>query len=299
MSQHTNRKLADLAEHLVETGELPGVDDLPRGRPEVTARPGCYRAACLAQGSPCGACWSPGVPGSSAPPSVSALTEAGLEPVVLDSLRPDVHRDAGRPHAGRPRRRRRPRRRGPGPGPPRHRRRRPPGGEGRARRGHRRHGRLRVEQRPRDRGPASPLCRRGRDAASSRPAPWSSTARAATPAPPTALVPPGPRSVEALRRREFEPPCPVCGRRPHPGTGHRGRAARPAEHVCGDEGRAGAPRRVLGAGDRRGRGLAAVPQRLRTRDAARHPVRRRGRPLPLQPRPRRGAAGLRGRRPAP
>lgn len=31
MSQHTNRKLADLAEHLVETGELPGVDDLPRG----------------------------------------------------------------------------------------------------------------------------------------------------------------------------------------------------------------------------------------------------------------------------
>jgi GAF domain-containing protein len=30
MSQHTNRKLADLAEHLVETGELPGVDDLPR-----------------------------------------------------------------------------------------------------------------------------------------------------------------------------------------------------------------------------------------------------------------------------
>ena len=31
MSQHTNRKLADLAQHLVETGELPGVDDLPRG----------------------------------------------------------------------------------------------------------------------------------------------------------------------------------------------------------------------------------------------------------------------------
>jgi GAF domain-containing protein len=30
MSQHTNRKLADLAAHLVETGELPGVDDAPR-----------------------------------------------------------------------------------------------------------------------------------------------------------------------------------------------------------------------------------------------------------------------------
>ena len=29
-SQHTNRKLADLAAHLVETGELPGVDDVPR-----------------------------------------------------------------------------------------------------------------------------------------------------------------------------------------------------------------------------------------------------------------------------
>ncbi len=30
MSQHTNRKLADLAAHLVETGELPGVDDVRR-----------------------------------------------------------------------------------------------------------------------------------------------------------------------------------------------------------------------------------------------------------------------------
>jgi GAF domain-containing protein len=30
MSQHTNRKLADLAAHLVDTGELPGVDDQPR-----------------------------------------------------------------------------------------------------------------------------------------------------------------------------------------------------------------------------------------------------------------------------
>ena len=29
-SQHTNRKLADLAAHLVETGELTGVDDVPR-----------------------------------------------------------------------------------------------------------------------------------------------------------------------------------------------------------------------------------------------------------------------------
>ncbi len=31
------------------------------------------------------------------------------------------------------------------------------------------------------------------------------------------LVPPGPRSVEALRRKEFEPPCPVCGRALTPG----------------------------------------------------------------------------------
>ena len=30
--------------------------------------------------------------------AVSALTEAGLEVVVLDSLRPDVHHDSGRPH---------------------------------------------------------------------------------------------------------------------------------------------------------------------------------------------------------
>jgi len=31
------------------------------------------------------------------------------------------------------------------------------------------------------------------------------------------VVPPGPRSVEALRRREFEPPCPVCGAALTPG----------------------------------------------------------------------------------
>ena len=69
MSQHTNRKLADLAEHLVETGELPG---RRRPAPRLTrghGPPGCYRAACLAQGAPCGACWSPGAPASSAPPS--------------------------------------------------------------------------------------------------------------------------------------------------------------------------------------------------------------------------------------
>ena len=31
------------------------------------------------------------------------------------------------------------------------------------------------------------------------------------------VVPPGPRGVEALRRRDFEPPCPVCGRALIPG----------------------------------------------------------------------------------
>ena len=31
------------------------------------------------------------------------------------------------------------------------------------------------------------------------------------------VVPPGPRSIEALQRKEFEPPCPVCGRPLTPG----------------------------------------------------------------------------------
>lgn len=31
------------------------------------------------------------------------------------------------------------------------------------------------------------------------------------------VVPPGPRSVEALQRRDFEPPCPVCGKALEPG----------------------------------------------------------------------------------
>jgi dTDP-L-rhamnose 4-epimerase len=31
------------------------------------------------------------------------------------------------------------------------------------------------------------------------------------------VVPPGPRSVDALRRKEFEPPCPACGRALTPG----------------------------------------------------------------------------------
>ena len=49
-----------------------------------------------------------------------------------------------------------------------------------------------------------------------------------------------------------------------------------------------------GGGDR-----PAVPQRVRTSDAPRHPLRRRRQHLPIRGRPRGGTEGLRGRGPAP
>lgn len=39
LSQHTNRKLADLADHLVETGELPAVDQARARQPSLVRQP--------------------------------------------------------------------------------------------------------------------------------------------------------------------------------------------------------------------------------------------------------------------
>lgn len=145
---------------------------------------------------------------------VSALTEAGLEPVVLDSLRPDVHRD-----------------------------RTPPAG---VVVGDVRDAELLDRLLPgtdvvvhlaakvglgvdiadmddyvssNDLGTAV-LLRRCAAAGVARFVQASSMVvygEGRYTCPTHGLVPPGPRSVEALRRREFEPPCPVCGRALTPG----------------------------------------------------------------------------------
>ena len=78
----------------------------------------------------------------------------------------------------------------------------------------------------------------------------------------------------------------------------RGRAARPAQRLRRDQARAGAPVRRVRQRDGRPRDRAALPQRLRPADAARHAVRRRREHLPLRLRRRPRAARVRGRRSA-
>ena len=125
---------------------------------------------------------------------------------------------------------------------------------------------------------------------------WSSTARAATPAPSTATRCRRRGAAAALDAGDFENHCPVCGARARLGARRRGRPARPAQLVRRQQGRPGALRVGLGAAGRRGGGRAALPQRLRAGDAAGHAVLRRRRDVPLLARARRAAAGLRGRR---
>ena len=111
------------------------------------------------------------------------------------------------------------------------------------------------------------------------------------------VVRPGPRSADALDAGQFEPPCPACGRALGRRGGPGGRAAGPAQRLRGDEGRAGAPVRRLRARDGRAGDRAALPQRLRPADAARHALRGRRVDLPLGAGGRPGAAGVRGRQP--
>ena len=107
-----------------------------------------------------------------------------------------------------------------------------------------------------------------------------------------------PRHPADLAAGRFEPRCPACAPAAEHRDGHRGRAARPAQRLRREQGRAGAPGGELGPADRRGRGRAPLPQRVRPPDAAGHAVLRGGRDLPLLAGARGPAAGVRGRRPA-
>ena len=89
------------------------------------------------------------------------------------------------------------------------------------------------------------------------------------------------RSRDALEAGDFENHCALCGAAVDLAAGAGGRAARPAQQLRRQQARAGALHARVGpagtsAGDR-----AEVPQRLRPRDAARHPLLRRRGDLPV------------------
>ncbi len=144
----------------------------------------------------------------------------------------------------------------------------------------------------------SPPCTRPAGSGWCWPGRWSSTARAATTAPSTALVRPGPRAFVDIDAGRYEPTLPGvrarAGARPGPGV----RAAGPAQHLRRDEARPGAPGERVGPADRRHRVVAALPQRLRRADAAGHAVRGRRVDLPVRAGARRGTPGDGGRRAA-
>ena len=106
---------------------------------------------------------------------------------------------------------------------------------------------------------------------------------------------PPPRHAADLDAGRFEPRCERCGETADIGAGARGCTARAAQRLRGDQGRAGTPHRFLGQGDSGSGGGAALSQRVRPGDAARHAVRRGGVVLPLCPGGWPRAAGLRGR----
>ena len=175
-------------------------------------------------------------------------------------------------------------RRGPVGAPARRRRRRvPPGGDGGRGGDGRRPAGVRRPQRPRHRRAA------GRDGGARRPTGscwrrrWWCTARGATPARSTATAP-RPRSAPSRRWRPGgSTPLPGLSPRPALGAGRRGRAARPAQQLRRQQGRPGALRGGVGAAGGRGRGRAALPQRLRAGHAARHAVLRASRRSSARP----------------
>ena len=109
---------------------------------------------------------------------------------------------------------------------------------------------------------------------------------------------PGAADGRGPRRRPLRAAVPGLRSPARARSGPRGRAARPAQRLRRDEGRPGAPLRGVRPRDGRHRHRAALPQRLRAADAARHALRRRRQLLPLRARRGQGAAGVRGRRPA-
>ena len=117
---------------------------------------------------------------------------------------------------------------------------------------------------------------------------------------------PGSRPGAPARPRRGRPgagpvraPLPALRLGPVHRAGHRVGPAGPAQRLRGEQGGPGATGRGVGGDDRRQRGGAALPQRVRAADAARHPVLRRGRHLPVGAGNGPGTAGDRGRRAAP
>ena len=108
---------------------------------------------------------------------------------------------------------------------------------------------------------------------------------------------PGPSSGHGPRRRRVRQPLPGLRGPARLGAGRRGRSARPAQQLRRQQARPGALHVELGPPGRRRGHRAALPQRLRSGDAARHSLLRGRRHVPLLPRAGRAAAGLRGRRP--
>ena len=169
----------------------------------------------------------------------------------------------------------------------------PPGRDGRARRRLRRRAAVRRLQRPGHRGPA-----RRDGPRRSRPArarlvhgrlrrgrlhvrPARARRGAAAPA--------GRRP----RRRQVRAALRALRRTAVTATGPRGSTARAAQRLRRHQGRAGAPRRLLGQGDRRPGDSAALPQRVRPRDAPRHartPGSPRSSAPPWRPAARRGSS---------
>ena len=113
------------------------------------------------------------------------------------------------------------------------------------------------------------------------------------------VVRPGPRAApRTWTAGRFEPPCPACGAR-----WRRRRSARTRRRTrATSTRRRSSTRSTSRPRSRRETGVpvdrAALPQRLRPADAARHAVRGRGVDLPLRARGGPRAAGLRGRRAA-
>ena len=113
------------------------------------------------------------------------------------------------------------------------------------------------------------------------------------------VVRPGPARPRRHRRRAVRAALPGLRPRPRPRPGARGRAARPAQHLRRHQAGPGAPGERVGAPDRRSGVVAALPQRVRPADAARHALLRGGVGVPVGAGTRRAAAGDGGRAAAP
>ena len=130
-----------------------------------------------------------------------------------------------------------------------------------------------------------------RAAAWCSPAAWSSTAKAATRCAEHGARARPPRAPSDLDGGRFEPRARSAARRSTPRPVAEDAPLRPAQRLRGHQAPPGAPLLRVRARDRRAGHRAALPQRLRAADAARHALRGRGRDLPQRAR---GAARRRG-----